>query len=168
MSVGIAGAQRYAVIDSKFIPEKRFPIIKMRSQTGPVQCDVQQEIDQKQAALDKMVKDYEVEQGDAYRRPEKKREDELYNKEKELRDLQKKILVFEGDLFERNEWNWSNLVQDKVYNAIQKLALKKQYDFILDKVKELLLSLPTPNSIRARMWGRGGVLNKMVIRVRTQ
>ena len=51
----------------------------------------------------------------------KKREDELYNKEKEVRDLQKKRFGFEGDLFKKRQ-ELIKPIQDKVYTAIQKLA----------------------------------------------
>ena len=150
MSVGIAGAQRYAVIDSKFILEKLPDYKDAQSKLDQFSVMWQQEIDQKQAALDKMVKDYEAEQVMLTDALKKKREDELYNKEKELRDLQKKRFGFEGDLFKKR-MELIKPVQDKVYNAIQKLALEKQYDFILDKSEGITVILPTPNSIRARM-----------------
>ena len=52
----------------------------------------------------------------------KKREDELFNKEKELRDLQRKRFGFEGDLFKKRQ-ELVKPMQDKVYNAIQKIAV---------------------------------------------
>ena len=63
----------------------------------------QKEIDEKQAELDKMYKDYDAEQFMLSDDLKKKREDELFNKEKELRDLQRKRFGFEGDLFKERE-----------------------------------------------------------------
>ena len=138
-----AAAQRYAIIDSKYILSK-LPAYK-ESQTKLDQFSTmwQQEIESKQASLDKMYKDYDAEQvmlGDDLK---KKREDELYNKEKEVRDLQKKRFGFEGDLFKKRQ-ELIKPIQDKVYVAIQKLAVDKSYDFILDKSEGITVIFADP------------------------
>ena len=136
-------AQRYAVIDSKYILDK-LPEYK-DAQTRLDQFSVmwQQEIDQKQAAMDKMVKDFEAEQVMLPDNLRKKREDEIFNKEKELRDLQRKRYGFEGDLFKKRQ-ELIKPIQDKVYNAVQKLAVEKQYDFILDKSEVITVIFADP------------------------
>jgi outer membrane protein len=73
----------------------------------------------------------------------KKREDEIFNKEKELRDLQKKRFGFEGDLFKMRQ-ALVKPIQDKVYNAIQKLAIARQYDFVLDKSEGITVIFADP------------------------
>jgi len=90
-----------------------------------------------------MVKDYEAEQIMLPDNLKKKREDEIFNKEKELRDLQRKRFGFEGDLFKKRQ-ELIKPVQDKVYNAVQKLALEKQYDFILDKSEGITIIFADP------------------------
>ncbi len=94
-----ANAQRYAVIDSKYILDKLPEYKEAQKALDQFSEQWQQEIDQKQALVDKMFKDYDAEQVMLSDVLKKKREDELYNKEKELRDLQKKRFGFEGDLF---------------------------------------------------------------------
>ncbi len=136
-------AQRYAIIDSKFILDK-IPDYKDAQKRLDQFSDVwQQEIDQKQAALNKMYKEYDAEQVMLPDELKKKREDELFNKEKELRDLQKKRFGFEGDLFKKRQ-ELIKPIQDKVYNAIQKLAVEKQYDFILDKSEGITVIFADP------------------------
>ena len=94
-----ANAQRYAIIDSKYILDK-IPEYKDAQRKLDQFSELwQQEIDQKQVAMDRMVKDYEAEQVMLPDNLKKKREDEIFNKEKELRDLQRKRYGFEGDLF---------------------------------------------------------------------
>jgi outer membrane protein len=138
-----ASAQRYAVIDSKYILE-RIPEYKDAQKKLDQFSELwQQELDQKQAALDKMFKDYDAEQVMLPDNLKKKREDELYNKEKELRDLQRKRFGFEGDLFKKRQ-ELIKPVQDKVYNAVQKLAVDKQYDFILDKSEGITVIFADP------------------------
>src|SRR3954469_22631977 len=90
-----ANAQRYAVIDSKYILEKIPEYKDAQKRLDQFSELWQQEIDQKQVAVDKMVKDYDAEQVMLPDALKKKREDEIYNKEKEVRDLQKKRYGFE-------------------------------------------------------------------------
>jgi outer membrane protein len=73
----------------------------------------------------------------------KKREDELFVKEKELRDLQKKRFGYEGDLFKERQ-KLVKPIQDKVYNAVQKMAAARAYDFILDKSEGITIIFADP------------------------
>ena len=125
-------AQRYAVIDSKYILDKLPEYTEAQQKLDQFSKMWQQEIDQKSAELDKMYKDYDAEKVMLSDDLKKKREDEIYNKEKALRDLQRQRFGYQGDLFKKRE-ELIKPIQDKVYNAIQKLAVAKLYDFILDK-----------------------------------
>ena len=93
--------------------------------------------------LDKMYKNYEAEQFMLSDDLKKKREDELFIKEKELRDLQKKRFGYEGDLFKERQ-KMVKPIQDKVYNAVQKLATARSYDFILDKSEGITIIFADP------------------------
>ena len=141
-------AQRYAVIDSKYILEKLPEYKEAQKKLDQFSELWQQEVDQKQAAMDKMYKDYDAEQVMLSDVLKKKREDELYNKEKELRDLQKKHFGFEGDLFKKRQ-ELIKPIQDRVYTAVQKLAIDKQYDFILDKSEGITVIFADPKLDRS-------------------
>ena len=138
-----ANAQRYAVIDSKYILEKLPEYKQAQDKLDQFSKQWQQEIDRKQVTLDSMLKDYDAEQVMLSDDLKKKREDELYNKQKELRDLQKKRFGFEGDLFKKRE-ELIKPIQDMVYTAIQKLAVDKSYDFILDKSEGITVIFADP------------------------
>ncbi len=138
-----ANAQRYAVIDSKFILDKLPEYKDAQKRLDQFSELWQQELDQRQAAMDKMVKDFEAEQVMLPDNLKKKREDEIFNKEKELRDLQRKRYGFEGDLFKKRQ-ELIKPIQDRVYNAVQKLASEKQYDFILDKSEGITVIFADP------------------------
>ena len=138
-----AFAQRYAVIDSKYILEKIPEYKDAQGKLDQFSLLWQQEIDQKQTALDKLNKDYEAEQIMLPDNLKKKREDEIFNKEKEVRDLQKKRFGFEGDIFKKRQ-ELIKPIQDKVYNAVQKLAIERQYDFILDKSEGITIIFADP------------------------
>ncbi|HEY0677787.1 MAG TPA: OmpH family outer membrane protein [Chitinophagaceae bacterium] len=141
--IGIAGAQRYAIVDSKYILEKMQDYKTAQSKLDEFSVQWQKEIDLKQATLDKMYKEYEAEQVMLSDELKRKREDQLYNLEKELRDLQRKRFGFEGDLFKKRQ-ELIKPVQDKVYNAIQKIAVQRSYDFILDKSEGITVIFADP------------------------
>ena len=138
-----ATAQRYAVIDSKYILEKLPEYKESQTKLNQFSAQWQQEIERKQTDLDKMYKDFDAEQVMLSDDLKKKREDELYNKEKEVRDLQKKRFGFEGDLFKKRQ-ELIKPIQDKVYTAIQKLAVDKTFDFILDKSEGITVIFADP------------------------
>ena len=141
-------AQRYAVIDSKYILDKLPEYKESQKTLDQFSEQWQQEIDQKQALMDKMYKEYDAEQVMLSDVLKKKREDELYNKEKELRDLQKKRFGFEGDLFKKRQ-ELIKPIQDRVYRAVEKLAVEKQYDFILDKSEGITVIFADPKLDRS-------------------
>jgi outer membrane protein len=136
-------AQRYAVIDSKYILSKLPEYKDAQDKLDQFSKMWQQEIDQKSADLDKMYKDYDAEKVMLSDELKKKREDQIYNKEKELRDLQRQRFGYQGDLFKKRE-ELIKPIQDKVYNAIQKLAVAKLYDFILDKSEGITVIFADP------------------------
>jgi len=136
-------AQRYAIIDTKYILGKMPEYVDADKKLQTVSDQWQKEIDDNQAALDKMYKDYDAEQFMLSDDLKKKREDELFNKEKELRDLQKKRFGYQGDLFKERE-KLVKPLQDRVYNAVQKIAVARGYDFILDKSEGITVIFADP------------------------
>jgi len=148
LSLGIlisvfAFSQRYAIVDTKYILDKMPDYKQAQTKLDQFSEQWQKEIDTKQSALDKMYKDYESEQVMLSAELKKKREDEIYVREKEVRDLQRQRFGFEGDLFRKRQ-ELVKPVQDKVYNAIQKIAVARLYDFILDKSEGITVIFADP------------------------
>jgi outer membrane protein len=138
-----AGAQRYAIIDTKYILDKVPEYKESQKQLDDIAGGWQKEIDVQQQELDKMYKDYEAEQVMLSDELRKKREDQLFSKERNLRDLQRKRFGFEGDLFKKRQ-ELIKPIQDKVYNAVQRLAVSRGYDFILDKSEGITVIFADP------------------------
>jgi outer membrane protein len=90
-----------------------------------------------------MYKSFDAEQYMLSAELKKKREDELFNKEKEIRDLQKKRFGYEGDLFKERQ-KLVKPIQDRVYTAIQKIAVGRGYDFVLDKSEGITVIFADP------------------------
>lgn len=136
-------AQRYAIIDTKFILDKMPEYKQAQKQLDETAAAWQKEIDQMQQELDKMYRDFEAEQVMLSEELRRKREDQLFVKEKTLRDLQRNRFGFEGDLFKKRQ-ELIKPVQDKVFNAVQKLAVQRGYDFILDKSEGITVIFADP------------------------
>jgi outer membrane protein len=141
-------AQRYAVVDTRYILDRIPEYKEAQKKLDGFSEQWQKEIDQKQQALDKMYKDYEAEQVMLTEELKKKREDDILVREKEVRDLQRRRFGFEGDLFKRRQ-ELVKPIQDKVYNAIQKIAVAKMYDFILDKSEGITVIFADPKLDRS-------------------
>jgi outer membrane protein len=136
-------AQKYAVIDTRYILEKIPDYTNAQQELDVIAANWQKEIDALQAELDRMYKDYEAEQVMLSSELRKKREDQLFVKEKNLRDLQRQRFGFEGDLFKKRQ-QLIKPVQDKVFNAVQKLAVQRGYEFILDKSEGITVIFADP------------------------
>jgi outer membrane protein len=141
-------AQRYGIVDTKYILDKMPDYKEAQKKLDQFSIQWQKEIDDKQAALDKMYKDFDAEQVMLSEELKKKREDELFIREKEVRDLQRKRFGFEGDLFKKRQ-ELVKPIQDKVYNAIQKIAVNRAYDFILDKSEGITVIFADPKLDRS-------------------
>ena len=136
-------AQKYAIIDTKYILDKLPDYKQAQKQLDDVAAGWQKEIDDLQGNLDKMYKDYEAEQVMLSEELRKKREDQLFKNEKALRDQQRKRFGFEGDLFKKRQ-ELIKPIQDKVYNSVQRLAVQRGYDFVLDKSEGITIIFADP------------------------
>lgn len=146
VSVLLAGssmAQKYAIIDTRYILDKMPEYKNAQKQLDNIAAEWQKDIDSRQVVLDKMYKDYDAEEVMLSEDLKKKRQDQLFLKEKEIRDLQRQRFGFEGDLFKKRQ-ELIKPVQDRVYNAVQKLATQRGYDFVLDKSEGITIIFADP------------------------
>jgi outer membrane protein len=139
----LAFSQKYAIIDTRYILDKMSDYKAAQAKLDDIAAGWQKEIDSMQTQLNRMYKDYDAEQVMLSDDLRKKRETQLFSKEKELRDLQRKHFGFEGDLFKKRQ-ELIKPVQDKVYNAVQRIASQRGYDFILDKSEGITVIFADP------------------------
>ncbi len=146
LSLGMAAtaqAQRYCVIDSKFILEKMVEYKDAQTRLDQMAERWQEDIDKRIGEVDALYKSYQAERPMLSDEMRKKREDEIMAKEKEVKDLQKQRFGFEGDLFVERQ-KLIKPIQDKVFNAVQSLATKKSYDLVLDKASGVSIFYANP------------------------
>jgi outer membrane protein len=68
----------------------------------------------------------------------KKRENEIINKEKEAKELQKSRFGVDGELFKKR-MELVKPIQDKVFSAVKQVAEKSGLAFIFDKAGQVSL-----------------------------
>lgn len=138
-----ANAQRYCVIDSKYILDKLIEYKDAQTRLDQTSKTWQTEIDARMQEVDKMYKAYQAERAMLSDDLRKKREDEIVQKEKAAKDLQKQRFGYEGDLFKERQ-KLVKPIQDKVYNAVQKYAQSKGFDIVMDKSGGITLFYADP------------------------
>lgn len=132
VSAATTFAQRYAIVDTRYIFEKMPEYKQVQKTIDETAATWQKEIDTKQATLDKLYNEYDSQGAMMTDDLKLKKEDELFEKEKELRDLQKKRFGFEGDLFKKR-MELMKPLQDKIAAAVNRLVSANGYDLVFDK-----------------------------------
>ncbi len=138
-----ANAQRYCVIDSKYILERVSEYGNAQKELDAASQAWQKEVDARMQAIDQMYKSYQAERPMLSEDARKKREDEIVAKEKEAKDLQKKYFGYEGEVFKKRQ-SLIKPVQDKVYNAVQQYAQQRGYDIVYDKAGGITIFYADP------------------------
>jgi outer membrane protein len=125
-------AQKYAYVDTDYILSNIPEYTDAQAQLDDLSTEWQKEIEEKFAEVDKLYKAY---QSEAVLLPEemkKQRENEIIEKEKEAKDLQKQRFGPDGDLHKKR-LELIQPIQEKVYNAIESIANTRNFAFIFDR-----------------------------------
>ena len=131
LSLG-AHAQKYACVNTEYIFNNIPEYTQLQSQLDKQATEWQKELEAKFVEIDKMYKTYQQE---AYLLPDnlkRKREDEIVNKEKDAKELQRKRFGNGGDLDKKREEMLKPL-QERVYSTVERVANEKGYAFVFDK-----------------------------------
>lgn len=143
ISMGTANAQKYAYVNSEYILEN-IPEYKTAQQSlDNLSVTWQKEIEDKYAIIDKLYKAYQAEQVLLTEEMKKRRQDEITSKEKDVKDLQKQRFGYDGDLFKKKQ-ELVKPIQDKIYNAVKKMATDQSYAVIFDKSSDLIMLYTNP------------------------
>lgn len=133
-----AQAQRFAYIDTEYILGKMEEYKQAQTQLNAFSDQWQKELQDKMTELDRLTRTLQADAVLLTDELRQTREQELRLKEKEINDLQKARFGFNGDLFKKKQ-ELLKPIQDRVYEAVSKLAREKGYDFIFDKGGEFMM-----------------------------
>ena len=131
-AVAQSGAAKFGYVDTDYILGQIPEYKAAQSELDKTSIQWQKEIETKYAEVDKLYKAYQADAILLTDEMKKKRENEIVNKEKEVKDLQKQRFGVDGELFKKRQ-ELVKPIQDKVYNAIKAVAEKSGLGFVLDK-----------------------------------
>lgn len=137
LSAGIF-AQKFAYVDTDYILNSIPEYKAAKAELDKVSTDWQKEIELKYSEIDKLYKAYQAEQILLTDEMKKKRENEIVNREKEVKDLQKQRFGVDGELFKKR-MELVKPIQDKVYNAVKAVAEKAGLAVVFDKSSDLTM-----------------------------
>jgi len=139
----LANAQKFAYVDTQYILESLPEYKSAQQQLDRISIQWQKEIEAKFAEIDKMYTDFQAEAILLTDDMKRKREEEIIDKEKEAKELQKQRFGKGGDLLKKRQ-DLIKPVQDKIYNAIKEIATSKNYAVVFDKSSDLTMLFTNP------------------------
>lgn len=131
-------AQKIGYIDSEYILSNIPEYKAAQAEMDKLSVDWQKEIEAKYAEIDKLYKIYQAESVLLTDDMKKKRENEIINKEKEVKELQKQRFGVDGELFNKR-MELVKPIQDKIYSAVKQVAERGGLAFIFDKAGQVSL-----------------------------
>lgn len=143
LSLGLVGlnttsAQRFAYVDTEYILDMLPEYRSAQKQLDMISEQWEKEMVEKQAEIDKLVRNLQAEMVILTEELKKKREAEIKQKETELREFRNKKFGYEGELFKKRA-ELIKPIQDKVFEACQKIAKANALDFIFAKSTEMIM-----------------------------
>lgn len=127
-----ADAQRIAVVDITEVLNSMEEYTTAQTELDATAEKWRQEISAEQEKISGMYNAYQAEQVLLSDDAKIKKENEIIELEKKVRELQRKRFGPDGDLFRKQE-DLVAPIQQSVYNIIEEYAAERGYDFIFDK-----------------------------------
>lgn len=124
-------AQRFAYVDSEYILSNIPSYKSAQEQIEKYSNDWEAEVKKMMDEVEKQYKDFQAEKVLLTDEMRAKREESIINKEKQLKELQKKYFGPGGELFMKRE-ELMKPIQDEVYKAIKEMAVEGNFALILD------------------------------------
>lgn len=125
-------AQKYGYVDTDYILKNIPEYTDAQAVLDDLAAQWQKEIEGKFAEIDRLYQDYQAEAVLLPADLKNQRENEIVQKEKEVKDLQKKRFGKDGDLYKKRV-ELVQPIQEKVYTAIEEIAVERNYAFVFDK-----------------------------------
>lgn len=133
-----SNAQKFAYVDSEYILSQIPKYKSAQLQLNELSAQWQQEIEKKFSEIETLRKSFQVEKVLLTKDMQLSREKEIEDKEDEAKKFQQEKFGAEGELFQKKS-ELIRPIQDKLYDAINKVAKNNGLDFIFDKSGELLM-----------------------------
>lgn len=143
LTVVFGQSQKFAYVDTQYILDNLPEYTEAQAQLDEMSLGWQKEIEGKFAEVDKMYKDYQAQSVLLPDDMKKKKEQDIVDKEKEAKNLQRQRFGKDGDLFKKRQ-ELVKPIQEKLYNAIQEIATSSNYAVVFDKAGSLTMLFANP------------------------
>jgi outer membrane protein len=124
-------AQKFAFVDTDYILNSIPTYESAQEQIDIMSKDWQSEIEAKYADIEKLYKEYQAEKVLLTEEMKMQREEEIIQKEREVKELQRKYFGPEGDLFKKRK-ELIEPIQNDIFNAVKEIATEGNYAVIFD------------------------------------
>lgn len=141
--LNIAQGQKFGYIDSDFILSKMPEYKKAQDEIDQLSGAWQKEINEMQKKVEGLYSAYSAEQVLLTEEMKKERLEEIAKKENELKEYNKKVFGFQGLYFLKKQ-ELIKPLQDKVFDAVEKVAKANRLAIIFDKSGELVMIYTDP------------------------
>lgn len=131
-------AQKFAYVDSQFILENIPEYREAQEQLESLSYQWQEEVESAYQNIDQLYRAYQTDKVLLTEKMRQTREDEIIQKEKEVKELQQQRFGTDGDLYKKQE-ELIRPIQNQIFNAIQEYAKEGRYGVIFDKSSDLLM-----------------------------
>lgn len=132
---GFASAQKYAYIDSDYILGKVPEYSEAKDKLDKLADKWTKEIEDRYALIQSKKDNFNREEVLLPEEEKKKRKAEIEQLEADAMALQKMRFGVNGDYFQKRQ-ELVKPIQDRVYDAMQKVASKRNYTFVFDKANQ--------------------------------
>lgn len=132
MFLTVGMAQKIAIVDVNEILSELSDYNSAQQEIDKISANWRQEIAEELDVIKSMYNKYQAEQVLLSDDTRIERENQIMQKEAEVREMQKRRFGPEGDLFRKRQ-ELVAPVQDKVFDAIEDFADSRGYDMIFDK-----------------------------------
>lgn len=129
-------AQKFGYIESEKILQKMPAYSEAQKEIDKISVEYQKEIENMYVQLDSMFQKFREEEILLTEEMKQKRQKEIMDKEKEIKEYQRKIFGFEGLIFLKRQ-ELIKPLQDEVFEAVKKVARKNGLQVIFDKSSDL-------------------------------
>lgn len=141
--LNFVNAQRFGYIDTDFILNKMPEYSKAQEEINRLSGLWEKEILEMAKGIEAEYSTLQAEQVLLTDAMKKERLDVIKKKEAELKEYQKKVFGFEGLLFLKKQ-ELIKPVQDKIWDAVDKVAKKNSLAIVFDKSGELVMIYTDP------------------------
>ncbi len=141
--LNFAKAQKFGYIDTNFILGKMPEYAKAQSEIDQLSAGWQKEVEDMSRNVENLYSSLKAEEVLLTDEMKAERLDGIHKKEAELKEYQRKVFGF-GGLFFLKKQELIKPLQDKVFEAVEKVAKQNRLAIVFDKSGELVMIYTDP------------------------